>query len=121
MVSNPVGDLTSRISIAFGVIDTIAVALRLLARTKTKASLSADDALITVSLIPLYGMAVISYLGQSKVLRIAGGFTDLDRRRNGRNGIDHRVERGARTSGFDAPETHDAGRRDSTTINTSTI
>ena len=121
MVSNPVGDLTVRLSIAFGVIDTVAVALRLLARTRTKASLAADDALITASLIPLYGMIVIGYLSPSKVLRIAGGFADLDRRRNGRNGIDHRVERGARTSGFDAPETYDAGRRDSTTISTSTI
>ena len=64
MVSNPVGDLTVRVSIAFGVIDTIAVALRLLARTRTKASLAADDALITASLIPLYGMIVIGYLGQ---------------------------------------------------------
>ena len=66
MVSNPVGNLTFRVGLAFGVIDTIAVALRLLARTRSKASLAIDDALIIASLIPLYGMNIIGHFGQSK-------------------------------------------------------
>ena len=71
MVRNPVGDLVVRVSIAFGVIDTIAVALRLLARTRSKASLAMDDALITASLIPLYGMNVIGHLGQFEIHRFS--------------------------------------------------
>ena len=118
------GDLTVRVSIAFGVINTAAVALRLLARTRTKASLAADDALIAASLIPLYGMVVIGHLGQLTVAHIAGGFADLDRRRSGRIGVDDSVERGARAwnvTNFNAPETHDGRRRDSRTLSTSTL
>ena len=118
MVSNPVGNLVVRVSIAFGVTDTIAVALRLLARTRSKASLAADDALITASLIPLYGMVVLGHLSQSIVLRIAGGFADLGRRCNGRNGIDDSGERRARAwnlTNLNASETYDVGPRDSRT------
>ena len=118
MVSNPVGDLVIRVSIAFGVTDTIAVALRLLARTRSKASLGADDALITASLIPLYGMVIIGHLSQSTGLRIAGGFADVIRRCSGRNGIDDSGERRARTwnvTDFNALETYDVGLGDSRT------
>lgn len=124
MVSNPVGDFTIRVSIAFSVIDTIAVALRLLARTRTKASLAADDALITASLVPLYGMVVIGHFGQWTIVRMVGGFADLDRGRSRRNGIDDSVERGARAwnvTSFNAPKAYDVGHGDSRTLSASTI
>ena len=119
MVSNPVGDLVVRVSIAFGVTDTIAVALRLLARTRSKASLGADDALITASLIPLYGMVVIGYLSQWTGLRGAEGFADLIRRCSGWNGVDDRGERRVRAwniTNLNAPETYDVGPGDSRTL-----
>ena len=118
MVSNPVGDLVVRVSIAFGITDTIAVALRLLARTRSKASLGADDALITASLIPLYGMVVLGYLSQSTGLRIAGGFADVIRRCSGGNGIDDSNERRARAwsvTSFNVAKAYDVGPRDSRT------
>lgn len=61
MVSNPVGDHVVRTSIAFGVIDTVAVALRLLARWRSNAAFAADDALIIFSLVPLYVMIFIGH------------------------------------------------------------
>ena len=118
MVSNPVGDLVVRVSIAFGITDTIAVALRLLARTRSKASLGADDALIAASLIPLYGMVVIGHLSQSTGPRIARRFADVIRRCSGRNGIDDSGERRARAwniTSLNAPEGSDVGPRDSRT------
>lgn len=63
MVSNPVGDQVVRTSISFGVIDTFAVALRLLARSRSNAAFAADDALTVASLIPLYAMIVIGHFG----------------------------------------------------------
>ena len=68
MVSNPVGDQVVRTSISFGVIDTFAVALRLLARWRSNAAFAADDALTVASLIPLYAMIVIGHFGQFDVL-----------------------------------------------------
>ena len=67
MVYNPVGNQVVRISIAFGVIDTIAVALRLLARRRSKAAFAADDALIVASLVPLFAMIVIGHLSQCQL------------------------------------------------------
>ena len=64
MLSNPVGDTVVRTSIVFGVIDTVAVALRLLARWTSNAAFAADDALIVASLVPLYGMIVIGHFSQ---------------------------------------------------------
>ena len=63
MVSNPVGDQVVRISVALGVIVTIAVALRLLARWRSNAAFAADDALSIASLVPLYAMIVIGHFG----------------------------------------------------------
>lgn len=68
MVSNPVGEQVVHISTACGVIDTFAVALRLLARWRSKAVFAADDVLIVASLIPLYAMVVIGHFGESDVL-----------------------------------------------------
>lgn len=58
MADNPRGDLVIRVTIACGVLETIAVALRLLARWKSKAGFGADDYLIVATLIPSYGMLV---------------------------------------------------------------
>ena len=64
MVNNPVGEHVIRTSIVFGVIDSVAVALRLLARWRSNAAFAADDVLIIASLIPLYAMIFIGHYGQ---------------------------------------------------------
>lgn len=50
------------LSIALGVIDTIAVGLRLLARWRSKKSFAIDDYFVVGSLAPLYGMIASSTL-----------------------------------------------------------
>ncbi|KAL9576777.1 MAG: hypothetical protein Q9212_006826 [Teloschistes hypoglaucus] len=61
-----------RVGIAFGIIDTVAVLLRLIARWRSKAAFAADDWWIVWSLVPLCSMvavgtlmATIGGLGQS--------------------------------------------------------
>ena len=51
------------VSLAIGILDTCAVMLRLLARWRSKAAYAADDAFIAVSLLPLYGMIVLGFIG----------------------------------------------------------
>ena len=65
MVSNPVGNRVLHTCLAFGIVDTIAVALRILARRRSNAVLAADDALIIASLIPFYAMMIIDHFSQS--------------------------------------------------------
>ena len=67
MPENPVGNEVIRISIVLGVIITLAVALRLLARWKSKANFAMDDALIIISVLPQYVMIAIGVLGSSLV------------------------------------------------------
>ena len=67
MVSNPVGYHVLQTCIAFGVVDTVAVALRILARRRSNAAFAADDALIVASLLPLYAMMVIDHYSQSSI------------------------------------------------------
>lgn len=62
MMSNRRGDQVINLSIAVGIIATIAVGLRLLARWKSKASFAVDDWFIVGSLLPLYGMMTASTL-----------------------------------------------------------
>ena len=52
------------VSIVCGVLETLAVALRFLARQKLGAKLRSDDWLILVSLLPNYGMIVTGALGK---------------------------------------------------------
>jgi hypothetical protein len=66
MTPNPGGDLIRHASIADGVIATVAIALRLLARWKSKASLGADECLIIVSLLPQYAVITISHLSMDR-------------------------------------------------------
>ena len=79
MVNNPVGLQVLRTSIAFGVIDAIAVSLRMLARWRSNAAFAADDALIVASLAPLFAMIVIGHLCQSDTL--VSDFLFIDRNR----------------------------------------
>lgn len=62
MASNPRGQQVIQLSIAVGVIDTIAIALRVLARCNDGARLAFDDWLIVASLVPFYAMIVTSSL-----------------------------------------------------------
>ena len=80
MVNNPVGLQVVRTSIAFGVVDAIAVSLRMLARWRSNAAFAADDALIAASLAPLFAMIVIGHLSQSDLPKSHFLFVDLNRR-----------------------------------------
>ena len=55
----------NRVAIACGVIETIAVCLRLLARWKTKAQFAIDDWIIVATLIPSYAMLVLGTFSRS--------------------------------------------------------
>ena len=56
MASNPRGETVIRISIAIGIIDIIAVILRLYSRRLHKASVAIGDWLIVLSLVPAFSM-----------------------------------------------------------------
>ena len=64
-------DSVNRVAVACGVIETIAVCLRLLARYKTKARFAVDDWVIVATLIPSYAMLVLGSFSTSpnKVLK----------------------------------------------------
>ena len=65
MPENPLGNQVIRISIALGVLITLAVPLRFLARWKSKAKLATDDVLIIISMLPQYVMITIGVMGSS--------------------------------------------------------
>lgn len=65
MIDNPLGLQVVRIGIALGVIDAIAVSLRMLVRWRSDAAFAADDALIVASLAPHFVMIVIGHFSQS--------------------------------------------------------
>ena len=79
MVNNPVGHSVVCTSLAFGVIDATAVALRLLTRRRSNAAFAADDALIVASLIPLFVMILLGHLSQINTLLIPVPFVDWSR------------------------------------------
>lgn len=60
MEPSPRGVWVICISVALGVIDTLAVILRFIARRKSKSGLALDDWLIAASLIPAYFMIMIA-------------------------------------------------------------
>ncbi len=62
MKSNPRGLLVLCVSACLGVIDTLAVVLRFIARRKSKLRLALDDWLIAASLIPAHGMIIIAVI-----------------------------------------------------------
>ena len=63
MPENSLGNQVIRISIALGVLITVAVPLRLLARWKSKAKFAIDDVLIIMSILPQYVMIVLGVMG----------------------------------------------------------
>ena len=65
MPENTVGNQVIRISIVLGVLITLAVALRLLARWKSKANFAMDDVLIIISVLPQYVMIAIGVISSS--------------------------------------------------------
>lgn len=62
--NNPRGAQAINISIAMGVMATVAVALRLFARSRSKAALAIDDWIIVGSLLPLFAMVCSSIISE---------------------------------------------------------
>ena len=62
--ANPRGAQAINVSIAVGVIAPVAVLLRIVARSRSKAPLAIDDWLIVASLLPLFAMISASILSQ---------------------------------------------------------
>lgn len=60
MEPNPRGVLVICISVALGVIDTLAVIVRFIARRKSESGLAMDDWFIAMSLVPAYFMIMIA-------------------------------------------------------------
>lgn len=60
MEPNRRGVLVICLSVALGVIDTLAVILRFIARRKSESGLAMDDWLIALSLVPAYCMIIIA-------------------------------------------------------------
>ena len=79
MVDNPVGRQVVRTGIAFGILDAIAVSLRLLARWKSNSAFGVDDALIVASLAPLYAMIAIGHFSQSEMPNLHFLVVDVNR------------------------------------------
>lgn len=79
MVDNSVGRHVVRTGIAFGIIDAIAVSLRLLARWRSNLAFGADDALIIASLAPQFAMIVIGHFSESDAPNLCSLYTDLIR------------------------------------------
>ena len=69
--NNSRGQIVISLSITIGATLPVAVALRLLARWKTKAGLGVDDYWILLSLVPIYGMLVSGGLRECFGRRIA--------------------------------------------------
>ncbi|MCJ1465320.1 hypothetical protein MMC07_003937 [Pseudocyphellaria aurata] len=65
-MSNPRGDTVVRWIVAMGVVDTLAVMLRLLIRKKNGTKIAADDWMIMASLVPAYCMIVTASLCVTK-------------------------------------------------------
>ncbi len=56
---NPGRDQVIRVTVACGILATVAVCLRFVARWRSKASFAADDWWMVGSLIPSYGMLAV--------------------------------------------------------------
>ena len=66
---NPRGELVIKVTIACGILETLAVFLRLLARWRSKAAFAADDWWIVATLLPSYAMLAVGCL----MVTIGGG------------------------------------------------
>lgn len=65
MAKYPAQAMVVDVSLVVGIIDTVAVVLRLVARKRSKATFAVDDVLIIFSILPLYGMVALSHLSTS--------------------------------------------------------
>lgn len=79
MLSNPLGHQVLVTSVALGVINIIALALRILARWRSRAAFAADDALVIASIAPILGMVVIGCLSSSNTPSLPVHMIDLCR------------------------------------------
>ena len=81
---NPGRDQVIRVTVACGILATVAVLLRFLARWRSKASFAADDWWMAASLIPSYGMLAVGsisvFVGLA-VPSLADEFSDHERKR----------------------------------------
>ena len=68
MPNNPLGDQVVHASIALGIVATVAVILRFIARSKSKADFGSDDTLIAICLIPQWAMIIINSQGLSTLV-----------------------------------------------------
>lgn len=66
---NPRGELVIKVTIVCGILETLAVILRLVARWRSKAAFAADDWWIVATLIPSYAMLTVGIL----MVTIGGG------------------------------------------------
>lgn len=67
-----------RVGIAFGIIDTVAVLLRLIARWRSNAAFAADDWWIVWSLVPLCSMVAVGTLSMLFCLPAGSMITTLN-------------------------------------------
>ena len=70
MPASPIGDPLNRTAITLGVLVTLAVVLRFLARWRSKADFAADDVLIAISVLPQYVMIVFGAEGISDAFNL---------------------------------------------------
>ncbi len=81
---NPRRDQVIRVTVACGVLATVAVLLRFVARWKIKASFAADDWWMVASLIPSYGMLAVGSISSfvaPALPSLANKFSDYERKR----------------------------------------
>ena len=80
---NPGRDRVIRVTVACGVLATVAVCLRLVARWRSKAPFAADDWWVVATLIPSYGMLAvgsISVLIDPIIFHYADELSDHERK-----------------------------------------
>ena len=70
MVLNPGRDLVIKTTIACGVLETVAVILRLIARWRSQSSFAVDDWVLVASLIPSYGMLANGMISMELARRV---------------------------------------------------
>ncbi len=78
MLSSSGAELVLRTTIACGVLETVAVALRLMAQWKNNRRLYRDDWWIVASLVPSYAMLVVGMLSKSHSLLRVKNLSDRE-------------------------------------------
>lgn len=81
---NPGRDQVIRVTVACGILATLAVFLRFVARWRSKASFAADDWWMLAGLVPSYGMLAVGSISSfvnPTFLFHANGVSDHERKR----------------------------------------